>query len=182
VQSFGNKKTWDTPILTHSIKAIEELFDMNLSLLSAGVAHSFNSSEFKELPKNVGLVYLDPPYIPSKGLAIDYSDFYGFLEGLMDYELFNIVEHKIAHKPLRLLASAWAKKETAEKELREIVKYWSKSHIVLSYRNDGAFTLAEFERIFSENNRQVAIKTLSQYKYALAHSEESSEILLVSCV
>jgi len=181
-RSFGNKKTWDTPILSHSVKAIEELFSMNLSLLPDGVAHNFNSSEFKELPENMGLIYLDPPYIPSKGSAIDYSDFYGFLEGLVDYELYNIVEHKIAHKPLRLLNSAWAKKDSAQNELREIIKYWNKSHIILSYRDDGAFTLAEFERIFSENNRQLTIKTLSQYKYALAHSEESSEILLVSCV
>jgi adenine-specific DNA-methyltransferase len=181
-RSFGNKKTWDTPILAHSIKAIEELLCMGLSKLPIGTTMNVNTSDFSKLSNKVDLIYLDPPYIPAKGSAIDYSDFYGFLEGLVDYELFNVTDTKVAHKPLSLLNSAWTKKETAEVELRNIVKYWNKSHIVLSYRDDGAFSVDELESIFKENNRNVELKILSNYKYALSHSIKSNEILLISNV
>ncbi len=181
-RSFGNKKTWDTPILTHSIKAIEELLSMGLSKLPIGLTTNVNTSDFVKLNNKVDLIYLDPPYIPAKGLAIDYSDFYGFLEGLVEYDLFDVADSKVAHKPLNLLDSAWTKKESAEIELKKIVKYWKKSHIVLSYRDDGAFSLDELERIFKENKRNVEIKILSNYKYALAHSVKSNEILLISNV
>jgi hypothetical protein len=80
------------------------------------------------------------------------------------------------------LNSAWTKKESAEIELKNIVKHWSKSHIVLSYRDDGAFSLGELESIFKANNRKVELKILSNYKYALAHSVKSNEILLISNV
>jgi len=38
---------------------------------------------------NYDLIYLDPPYLNSKGVGVDYSDFYNFLEGLCDYSLFD---------------------------------------------------------------------------------------------
>jgi adenine-specific DNA-methyltransferase len=179
-RSFGNKKTWDTPILNHSIKAIEELLDMRLSNLPTGSTMNVNSSGFFKLNNKVDLVYLDPPYIPAKGSAIDYSDFYGFLEGLVDYDLFKITNSTAAHKPLSLLNSAWSKKESAEIELNKIIKYWEKSHIILSYRDDGAFSTDELENIFKKNNRNVELKVLSNYKYALSHSIKSNEILLIS--
>ena len=39
-----------------------------------------------EVPGSYDLVYVDTPYISSKGVGVDYLHFYHFLEGLTDYD------------------------------------------------------------------------------------------------
>lgn len=179
-RSFGNKKTWDTPIVEHATKAVDELLKLDLNNLPIGKALSNNTSHLSKFPKNADLIYMDPPYIPSKGNAIDYSDFYSFLEGLIDYDLFSSHIAGINHKPLVSLDSAWSQPETAIEELRKIVSKWKDSIFVFSYRNDGAVSAKQIEDVFREFGRTAKTEVIANYKYALAHSEESSEIVICS--
>ena len=179
-RSFGNKKTWDTSIVEHALKAVDELLKLDLNNLPVGKATSNNTSHLSKFTKNADLIYMDPPYIPNKSNAIDYSDFYSFLEGLIDYDLFGSHISGINHKPLLSLDSAWSQPETAIEELRKIVSKWKDSIFVFSYRNDGAISAKQIENVFKEFGRSAKTEVIANYKYALAHSEESSEIVIIS--
>lgn len=179
-RSFGNKKTWDTPILQHAHKAIDELLRLDLSSLPIGRALCENTSQLSKIPKDVDLIYMDPPYIPRKGAVVDYSDFYSFLEGLVDYELFKNPIKQMNHKPLVSFDTAWNHPDRAIEQLRQIAERWKKSIIIFSYRNDGAITASEIEDVFRSVGRSATSETVMSYKYALAHSEESSEIVICS--
>ena len=180
-RSFGNAVTWETSILNHAIKAIEELkkFPFTNNLTNSNVFGE-NTSDLSRLPNDYDLVYLDPPYLNAKGIGIDYSDFYSFLEGIVDYSLFSQGDLKYPHKPIDKKCSRWAKSETALEELSDVLAKWKGSTFVLSYRSDGLPILDEMVEILSQNSRKVEVHTCGEYKYALSKTKNSHELFIIS--
>lgn len=180
-RSFGNAVTWETAILTHAMKAIEELkkFPFTDNHSNSNVFGE-NTSDLSRLPNDYDLVYLDPPYLNGKGMGIDYSDFYSFLEGIVDYSLFLKGELKYPHKPIDKKPSRWSKRETALEELSDVLAKWKGSTFVLSYRSDGLPMLDEMVEILSQQNRKVEVHSCGEYKYALSKTKNTHELFIIS--
>lgn len=180
-RSFGNAKTWETSILEHALKAIYELdkFPFN-SNQEPGTAYCLNTNNLSELKEEYDLVYLDPPYLNSKNVSVDYSDFYGFLDGLVDYNLYRNFDDNYSHKPICKKPSNWDTSANALRELEQAIVKWRKSIIFLSYRNNGTPTLNQITEVLSRNNRRVVLHSTEEYKYALSHASDTKEIFIIS--
>ncbi|GKQ97312.1 DNA adenine methylase [Aeromonas hydrophila] len=181
-RSFGNKKTWETPIIEHAIKCINELKKCSVKKQSANnfSITGFNSAELDKFPDDFDLVYLDPPYINGKGAPVDYSNFYHFLEGLCDYSLFNRGDNKYPHKPIVKKPSAWLKRDSALAELTAICEKWPKATIVFSYRSDGLPTPEEAALAMSTQGRKAEIHSAGEYKYALSKTDTNEELFILA--
>ena len=179
-RSFGNKVTWEKSIQSHATKAIHELASLGLQDTCEGYTYVENSTSLHNFPNKFDLVYLDPPYIPSKGKSIDYADFYGFLDGLINYKLFETPSSSAPHRPIYSISSAWEAPKSASEELLAILKKWSSSNIVMSYRGDGALSPNDIVAIFDKVGRDAVVSSLGKYKYALSASSESDEIIITA--
>ena len=180
-RSFGNAATWAKPIAMHAQKAIKEL--MEGPFLSSTGGHEIvnvNVARLDSFPRRrADLVYIDPPYIASNGRAIDYADFYHFLEGLIDYSLFAGGESEWAHRPIFRAPTRWAAPELATRELREIADAWPEATIVMSYRDDGMPSAEELCECLAAQSRRVTLQHLGHYKYVLSNAA-SREILITA--
>jgi adenine-specific DNA-methyltransferase len=180
-RSFGNAATWAKPIADHARRAIDELLDAPFSAASDGhEITNVNVADLEAFPRgSAALVYVDPPYIAANGKAIDYADFYHFLEGLIDYSLFGAGESARAHRPIFRATTRWMSRELATQELREVAQAWPEATILMSYRDDGIPSAAELCECLSAQRREVRMQHLGDYKYALSHSR-SREILVTA--
>jgi adenine-specific DNA-methyltransferase len=180
-RSFGNKRTWETPFKDHCIKVVRELarFPFPKSA-NAGFALNNNSDDLSKFEQGYDLVYVDPPYLNGRGVAVDYSDFYHFLDGLIDYDLFSAGNNRYPHRPIRSQESAWNSSESALRELERIVEHWEKSVIFLSYRSDGLPTARELQLVLSRDGRRLEISSCGDYKYALSKTATNQELFFIS--
>lgn len=181
-RSFGNKMTWETPILKHAIKCINELknFKGDISECRESRVTGFNSASLSDFADDYDLIYLDPPYINGKGVSVDYSDFYHFLDGLCDYSLFSSGDERYPHRPVSRKPSAWLKPDTALAELTAICNRWPNATIVFSYRSDGLPVPLEAAKVMSSFNREATVYSAGGYKYALSKTDSSEELIIVS--
>jgi len=180
-RSFGNAVTWEAPIREHASKALAELQQFPFGDQIPGFKiFGENTRDLSGFSDNYDLVYLDPPYLNSRGTGVDYSDFYGFLEGLCDYELFGEGDSRYPHKPIAKKYSNWLNPQTAVEELAGIVNKWKSSILVVSYRSDGVPTPDETVEILSSRGRRVEIHTTGEYKYALSTTNTNEELFLIS--
>ena len=180
-RSFGNAATWETSIIEHSIQAIEDLAKFPFSSLRCdGVVSCVNTSGLDSLPGDFDLVYLDPPYLNRRGVVVDYSDFYGFLDGLCQYELFAEGDVSYPHRPIQKKPSNWNDADSALLELRRIAEKWPRSVLFLSYRSDGQLAVEDVHAALSANGRRVEVHTCGEYKYALSTTDTNEELFLIS--
>lgn len=181
-RSFGNAKTWETGIEVHALKIFRELARFPFPKGDAINHFAFNQNtlDLSVLPESVDLVYLDPPYLNSKGVGLKYSDFYHFLDGLCDYEKFMSRNMSVAHMPIVSGESAWTTRSGAVDEIARIVERWKKSTLVVSYRNDGVPTESEMLELLSAGGRKVDLHAEVSYKYALSHSGATKEQIIIS--
>jgi adenine-specific DNA-methyltransferase len=180
-RSFGNKRTWDTPFKDHCAKIIRELarFPFPQSA-SGGRALNTNTAELSKFETAYDLVYVDPPYLNGRGVAVDYCDFYHFLDGLVDYSLFTAGNAKYPHRPIRAQESAWTSSEGALRELERIVARWKNAVIFLSYRSDGLPTAGDIRRVLVRDDRRLETVSCGDYKYALSKAETNQELFFIS--
>lgn len=178
-RSFGNAATWETPICVHAIGILDELarFPFNGNG-SRHIVTGVNSQQFERLPQAVDLVYLDPPYINSRGVGVDYADFYGFLEGICDYTLFDSGSTDYPHRPIARKPTSWSNRAMALSELRAICHWWRNSIICVSYRSDGTPTPIEIENVIGETH-VCSVESSGRYKYVLSSGSGGQELLFV---
>lgn len=180
-RSFGNAVTWETSIYDHACKGISELRKFHFQNdLPAGKVFGVNTRNLSPLPENYDLIYLDPPYLNSRAQGVDYSDFYGFLDGLCDYSLFETGDTKYPHKPIAKKECNWLRPDSALNELTEICKKWRSSVIFFSYRSDGLPTPDEAKEVLALGGRKVEIHSCGEYKYALSTTNTNEELFLIS--
>jgi adenine-specific DNA-methyltransferase len=177
-RTFGNKATWDRSILEHAVTAINELRHVTWGD-HVGNAYCINTADrLNDLSDQYDLVYIDPPYIPAGNPAINYSDFYHFLTGLVDYSAFGRADRSKCHAPILDLASNWSKPVAVMMEVEHYMAKWPTAYIVFSYRGDGCPSPERLHELLSSNGRRCDLYW-SDFQYALS-SHKTQEALFIS--
>ena len=175
-RTFGNKKTWDTSFEEHFKHFIKEennaIFDNNKeNLVFCKDALNLNIS--------ADLVYIDTPYISSKGTGVDYLNFYHFLEGLVNYKDWNIlIDNKTKNKKMFHVENNWCNKEKIYSSFKNLFCKFKNSILVVSYRENGIPTIDELVNILKNYKNKIEIKTID-YKYALSNNN-TKEVLIIA--
>lgn len=135
-----------------------------------------------EMPyTNFDLVYIDTPYISSKGVGTDYLDFYHFLEGMLDYDNWERrLLKKYKHLPLEGKGkNVWTDKKQIYNAFERLIEKFKSSILVISYRSDGIPSEKEILNILKKYKNNVYEVQSKDYKYALSHGR-TSEILFIA--
>jgi adenine-specific DNA methylase len=175
-RSFGNKATWDTPFETHFRVFITEV---NQAVFDNGRRNQALQCDALETPAGADLVYLDPPYVNSRGSGVDYRDFYHFLEGLVSYSEWGTrLDIRSKHRRLQPQRSPWSHSASIAHAFEQVIKRHQGSIIVVSYRDDGIPSKAQLIDLLSRYKKQVD-EAAQPRQYALAH-KQSHELLLIA--
>ena len=133
-----------------------------------------------DVPGDYDLVYIDTPYISKRGVAVDYLDFYHFLEGLTMYDEWEKhIDYRSKHRRLKRRPSAWTDKNQIHAAFERLFERFQHSIIVVSYRSDGIPSEAELVSLLKQYKQHVRVEHFGQYKYALSTNSEAKEILLI---
>jgi adenine-specific DNA-methyltransferase len=176
-RSFGNKTSWDRPF--------EEWFrqfadEANQAIFDNGKMNCALNSDILDIGGEFDLVYLDPPYISGKGSAVDYRDFYHFLEGLTDYENWSTqIDETSKHRRLIRQPNNWANKSKIYDAFEQVFEKFADSTIVLSYRSDGIPSEAELINLLKCYKSDIRVERYRNYQYALSKNDRSDEVLLI---
>jgi len=175
-RSFGNKTSWDAPFDFYFRKFARE---GNKAVFSNGCDNLACNYDVFNIELKADLVYIDTPYISSKGNGINYADFYHFLEGLISYEQWeSLIDEKSLHKKIKSTKNVWCSAKDIYYAFEVVFDKFKDSIIVLSYRDDGIPTVGELVRMLSKYKREIRIHKLD-YKYVLSN-RFSKEILIVA--
>ena len=180
-RSFGNKVTWDKPIIQHMRKFYKELSDYRKHQSKYKVKITCGSA-FGSI-EDYDMVYIDTPYAKNKGVQeSNYFNFYHFLDAILDYE--NIPSRAIVelkHRPIYEPNKLWHPTTSVLEAFVELFHKYSHSSLVISYRSDGCPTLSELISILSQFYHSVVEVCLSDYKYALSKIKtDTKEIAIVA--
>ncbi len=176
-RSFGNKTTWDRPF--------EEWFrvfigEANQAVFDNGQANRALNVDAVDIPGEYDLVYIDTPYISGRGLAVDYLDFYHFLEGLTIYDEWGEhIDHNSKHRRLKRQPSEWTDKKRIHSAFERLFQRYQNSIIVVSYRSDGIPSEEELMSLLKRYKQNVRVEHFGQYKYVLSKNSKSKEVLLI---
>lgn len=177
-RSFGNKTTWDRPF--------DEWFrifanEANGAVFANGRRNQALNFDALDVPGEFDLVYIDPPYISRRGVAVDYRAFYHFLEGMMLYDEWgDHIDRASRHRRLKPQPSEWTDKARIGAAFDRLFERYRHSTLVVSYRSDGIPSESELVSILKRYKRRVRVEYYGQYKYALSTNSESDEILLLA--
>jgi adenine-specific DNA methylase len=175
-RSFGNKRTWDAPFEEHFLEALGEA---NRAVFDDGRAHRVTSSDALVLEATADLVYLDPPYVNGRGEAIDYVDFYHFLEGLTDLDAWpGRLDATRPHKPIVHERSAFSSAKEIGPALARLFDRHRRSTLVVSYREDGVPSPGELTQMLQSVGKQVTVQHADQ-QYALS-KKRTHELVFVA--
>lgn len=176
-RGFGNKTSWD--------RGFEEWFGRFVREANAAVGPGQTpcracKGDVVDVDGEYDLVYIDTPYISKSGSAVDYADFYHFLEGICRYDDWGeLIDWKSKHRRMVRQPSRWCDKGMVHRAFEELFARFADSIIVVSYRSDGIPTIDELESLLKRHKKTVSIKTFGRYKYALSRNGASAEVLLI---
>lgn len=176
-RSFGNKATWDKPfeqLLRRFVAAANE------AVFDNGMACRAICTNVHDVSGNFDLVYIDSPYINGKGTGVDYRDFYHFLEGLVNYPVWESqIDHNRKHLPLKRTPSPWSDPRRIHDAFARLFEQFADATLVVSYRSDGIPSIPELENTLRRFKQNVQTVPLGRYQYALSKNGKSNEILLI---
>ena len=133
-RSFGNKITWDTPFPVHFVRFVEQA---NESIFENRQKNKAFCSDAFDVSGEYDLIYIDTPYISSKGVGVDYLEFYHFLEGLVEYDKWEVlVDCGSKHRRIKHGKSIWNDKNKIYQAFDDLFKKFADSILVVSYRSD----------------------------------------------
>jgi len=176
-RTFGNKTTWDTPF--------DEWFrifvaEANQSVFDNGQMNRALNLDAIDVPGEYDLVYIDTPYISKRGVAVDYRDFYHFLEGLTMYDEWGKhIDRRSKHHRLKPQPSEWTDKKRIHTAFDRLFRRYQDSIIVVSYRSDGIPSESELVFLLKRYKGNVRVVHSGQYKYVLSTNPKSQELVLV---
>jgi hypothetical protein len=176
-RTFGNKASWDRPF--------DEWFrhfaaQANRAVFANGQPNHVCNIDAATVPGVYDLVYIDPPYMPSHGAAVDYRDFYHFLEGLTRYSTWaDDIDTQSRHHRLRLSPNEWTNKATIYGSFERLFHRYHDSTLVVSYRSDGIPSPQELTALLQRYKPNVRVAPYGRYKYALSKNNHSKELLLI---
>lgn len=176
-RSFGNKTTWEKPFEEYFRKFAKEA---SQAVFSNNRHNSSSNCDALSVPGTYDLVYVDTPYVSSKGVGVDYLDFYHFLEGLTDYQNWGKrVNYHTKHRKLNHKKSVWSDKTKIIGAFDQLFARYSDSTIVVSYRSPGIPTVEELMRLLSKYKKKVREVSRRDYQYVLSNGK-TEELLLVA--
>lgn len=176
-RSFGNKATWD--------KSFDEWFrifaeEANQAIFDNGQKNRALNLDAISVPGEYDLVYIDTPYISKRGVAVDYLEFYHFLEGLTMYDEWGKhIDYRSKHRRLKPRPSEWTDKAQICHAFDRLFERYRDSILVVSYRSDGIPSEGELVSLLKKYKRTVRVAYWGQYKYVLSKNDESKEMLLI---
>lgn len=187
-RSFGNKTTWDKPFEEHFLNFVNEInnaifFNGKKTIAVQNDAITMKNNISKEGGRHepYDLVYIDTPYMSEKGVAINYLDFYHFLEGMTDYFNWeNRIDYSTKHRRLRTGKTPWCDRNTILDAFKRLFYNFRESKIIVSYRSDGIPSPEEIKRLLENLNKKVWIKEYGSYKYVLSKNNKSRELLFIT--
>ncbi len=175
-RSFGNKKTWDTSFEEHFRKFVDEA---NNAVFDNGKNNTAFHFDIFDLNIKADLIYIDTPYISSKGIGVNYFDFYHFLEGIISYDQWpSLIDKKSKHRKIRNGKNEWCNKGEIHKAFEKLFRKFNDSILVISYRDDGTPAIAELIKMLEKYKKFIEIKKLD-YKYVLSNGN-SKEVLIIA--
>ena len=178
--NFGNKQTWERSFEELFIRFINEL---DTVCINNGRQNSANNFSALNCPLSADLVYIDPPYFKKEGTT-SYHSKYHFLEGLVNYyNIPNIINFTKKNREINInLSSEFADKSKFLKDLNTLINMHKKSHIVISYRNNGIPSISEISELLKTfSDFEVLEYNLGKYNYALNKSNSENEEVLFIC-
>ena len=176
-RNFGNKTSWDRPFESWFKQFVSEA---NQAVFSNGKINRAASQDVYNIDGKYDLVYFDPPYISGKGVAVDFRDFYHFLEGLANYERWSeMIDMSSPHRRLIRTPNDWIDKKRIYSAFERVFEKFSDSILVVSYRSDGIPSESELIRLLSRFKSDVRIERFRNYQYVLSKNKTSNEILLI---
>lgn len=176
-RSFGNKTSWDRPLDKWFRDFVQQA---NQAVFDNGQENIVYNQDALNLNRSYDLVYIDPPYISNKGIAVDYLNFYHFLEGLADYPNWKTkIDYKSKHRRFILQANEWTDKNKILSAFDKLFNHYQNSILVVSYRSDGIPSELEIIELMKKYKQVVKIEYYGKYKYALSTNSNSKELLLI---
>ncbi|MDX1991784.1 MAG: DNA adenine methylase [bacterium] len=176
-RSFGNKTTWDKPFETWFRFFVDEA---NQAVFDNGQQNRSYNMDALDFPESVDLIYIDPPYISRQGVAVDYRDFYHFLEGLTFYSDWEAqVDFASKHRRLLRQQSPWTDKNQIADAFDRLFARFRESIIVVSYRSDGIPGESALVHLLEKYKSHVRVVPYGHYKYVLSKNARSGELLLI---
>ena len=176
-RSFGNKATWDKPFDEWFRLFVQEA---NHAVFDNGQINRALNLDACEAPGEYDLVYVDTPYISKPGAAVDYLDFYHFLEGLTIYETWGEqIDCSSKHRRLKPRPNEWSDRRRIYDAFERLFRRYQDSILVISYRGDGIPSEPELVALLKRYKRTVHVEHFGQYKYVLSTNAEANEILLI---
>jgi adenine-specific DNA-methyltransferase len=126
------------------------------------------------------LVYMDPPYLPAQGAAVDYGAFYHFLEGLLDHSGWAArIDRSRRHRPYRMPASPWGDRQQAPRLLAQLIERFSQATLAISYRSDGIPDPQQIRALLRRCKRKVTVHDAGSCRYVLSTRSHGHELLFV---
>lgn len=175
-RSFGNKTTWDTPFETHFRVAVNEA---NRAVFDNGRINRATNVDALHTTSGFDLVYIDPPYMNRRGTSIDYRDFYHFLEGMVNYDLWStLVDYQSKHRRLFTQPSDWNNPKRILDAFEQLIQVHKQSILVISYRDDGIPSRNQLISLLKKYKNQIQ-EASQPTKYVLAH-KKTHELLLIA--
>lgn len=176
-RSFGNKTSWDRPFESWFRHFATEA---NQAVFSSGLTCRAINQDVYCIDGNYDVVYFDPPYISGKGVAVDFRDFYHFLEGLANYSQWpEMIDLTSKHRRLIRMQNDWIDKQRIYRAFEKVFERHADSILVVSYRSDGIPSESELIRLLARFKSDVRIERFRNYQYALSKNKTSNEILLI---
>jgi adenine-specific DNA methylase len=176
-RSFGNKTSWDRPFEAWFRVFVEEA---NRAIFDNGQPNCALNGDAMELPGAYDLVYIDTPYISKRGAAVDYLDFYHFLEGLAIYDRWGEqIDQGSKHRRFKRRGSIWTNKDEIPAAFDRLFQRYQDSIIVVSYRSDGIPSEMELVTLLKRYKQNVQLERFGQYQYVLSKNPASKEALII---
>ncbi len=176
-RSFGNKTTWDRPFEEWFRDFINEA---NWAVFDNSQHNRALNLDALDVPGEFELVYIDTPYLSKSGVAVDYLDFYHFLEGLTMYDEWEqYIDHDSKHRRLQLQPSEWTDKKLIHAAFDRLFQRYQNSILVVSYRSDGIPSEDELISLLKTYKSQVRVEYFGSYKYVLSTNTDAQELLLI---
>lgn len=176
-RSFGNKTSWDRPFESWFKHFVDEA---NQAIFCNGKTNRATNQDVYSIDGSYDLVYFDPPYISGKGVAVDFRDFYHFLEGLTFYDQWlELIDMTSKHRRLLRQQNDWVDRNRIYGAFERVFERYEEGTLVVSYRSDGIPSESELIRLLSRFKSDVRIERFRNYQYALSKNKKSNEILLI---
>lgn len=176
-RSFGNKTSWDKPFEQWFRYFVKEA---NLAIFDNGRNNKALNLDPLLVSGNFDLVYIDTPYISSKGVGVDYLHFYHFLEGLAIYDHWKEhIDYTKKHLPFKVPKSEWVDKNRIHSAFEKLFARYKDSILVVSYRDNGIPNETELLKLLRNFKQNVIEVKKVNYKYVLA-LDSSSELLFIA--